>query len=609
MILKAIWEKRESEMKPFEQLFVNENKSHLKPGSSARNLTVTEMLAIWSSSFERELVLKADNKRLMSMQKALIDNNQSGILIIDSNGIVVELNHTAEDILGQKVHTILGAHVQKIPGISKYIMEVLDDGKIFEKIHLVIENKLAQTCLLDVFPLYDENGKLVGAIAQLHDIAEAYRIHEKFNYLSNHDEPTGLPNRKFLTTKLTNLIEVNKSNQGSLAVIHFGLDRFKLVNDTLGYTNGDQVLKKIVQRLEISLKPTEFIARIGGDEFLVIAPCENDEEVLQIGERFRSVFNEPFVMKGYEFHITASIGIAMYPDDSTTSEGVIFNADTAMTYAKKRGKNQVVYYSSKLDYDSQEKVLLEASFRKAIASDELVLYYQPKIDIKTGLISGVEALVRWQHSERGLIPPDEFIPMAEETGLISRLDEWVLREACEQNKKWQNAGAPPITVAVNLSSAQFSSHKLIGLVEATLKETGLKPEYLELEITETMAMDVDHAIPTLKQLSALGVKISLDDFGTGYSSMNYLTKFAIDRLKIDRSFIWNIEKGGSDSNIVITIIRMAHSLGLKVIAEGVEDVKQLEFLDEHGCDEVQGFYYSKPLPAVEIKNKYLKINS
>jgi EAL domain-containing protein (putative c-di-GMP-specific phosphodiesterase class I) len=262
-----------------------------------------------------------------------------------------------------------------------------------------------------------------------------------------------------------------------------------------------------------------------------------------------------------------------------------------------------------LDSDSHEKVLLEASFRKAMDSGELILYYQPKIDIKTGLMSGVEALVRWQHPERGLILPAEFIPMAEETGLISQLDEWVLREACEQNKKWQGMGFSPISVAVNLSSAQFASHKLIGLVETILKETGLKPEYLELEITETMTMDVDHAIPTLEQLNGLGVKISLDDFGTGYSSLNYLTKFAIDRLKIDRSFIWNIEKSGSDSNIVITIIRMAHSLGLKVIAEGVEDNKQLQFLNEHGCDEVQGFFYSKPLPAEEIKAKFLVVES
>lgn len=557
----------------------------------------------------KELVLKEENKQLKSMHKALMNNNPCGVLITDLDGNVVELNQTAENLLGQKAHEALGNHVRNIPEIGGYVTEVLNDVKIFEKIHVLIENKLDQTCLLDAFPMYDENDKLVGAFAQLHDITEAYRVHEQFNYLSNHDVPTGLPNRKYLSTKLANLLDENKPSRGGLAVIHFGLDRFKLVNDALGYNDGDQVLKKIVERLEISLAPTEFMARVGGDEFIVIAPYGDDQEILQVGERFHSLFNESFVMKGYEFHITASIGIAMHPADGSSSEELLFKADTAMSYAEKSGKNQFVFYTKNLDSDAHEKILLEASFRKALELEELILHYQPKVDIKTGLVSGVEALVRWQHPERGLIPPDEFIPMAEETGLISQLDEWVLREACTQNMEWQNAGYSPFSVAVNLSSAQFSSHKLIGLVETTLRETGLKPEYLELEITETMAMDVDHAIPTLKQLHALGVKISLDDFGTGYSSLNYLTKFAIDRLKIDRSFIWNIEKGDSDSNIVITIIRMAHSLGLKVIAEGVEDKEQLQFLNEHGCDEVQGFFYSKPLPAEEIKANFLAVES
>ena len=440
---------------------------------------------------------------------------------------------------------------------------------------------------------------------RLQDVTEAYRVNEQFNYMSNHDEHTGLPNRNYLKDKLADLIEENNSTQEKegLAVIHFGLDRFKIVNDTVGYTDGDKILKRIVQRLKHSLRPNEFIARVGGDEFVIVAPFENRTEVFRSSERLLSLFNDPFVMKGYEFHITVSVGVALHPDDDSIPEELLFKANTAMSYAKKSGKNRFVLYSKNLESDAHEKIVLEASFRKALDSDELILYYQPKIDIKTGNISGVEALVRWQHPERGLLPPAEFIPMAEETGLISQLDEWVLRKACEQNKKWLDSGLPPISVAVNLSSAQFASPKLVGLIETILKETGLKPEYLELEITETMAMDVDHAIPTLKRLNALGVKISLDDFGTGFSSMNYLTKFTIDRLKIDRSFIWNIDKSASDSNIVVTIIRLAHSLGLKVIAEGVEDNEQLQFLDAHGCDEVQGFFYSKPVPAEEIQKE------
>ena len=592
-------------MKTVAQMFTDENKDYRNTNLSAPNLMLTTM----KDSLERELVLREENRQLLSMHNALMDNNPCGILITDLDGTVMEFNSIAEKLLGKKDRHILGSQVRNIPQIGEYIVEVLNGEKVFEKIHVLIGDKLDQASLLDAFPIYDENSELVGAFAQLHDITEAYRVNERFNYFSNHDEHTGLPNRKLLKVKLADFMKEKKYYQGKdgLAVIHFSLDRFKIVNDTLGYSDGDQMLKKIAKRLKISLKSNEFIARIGGDEFIVVAPCEGEKDILQIGERFHSLFNEPYVLKEYEFHITASVGIAVYPEDGSTPEELLFKADTAMSYAKKSGKNQFVLYTNNLDSDIHEKVLLEASFRKAMDSDELILYYQPKIDLKTGLISGVEALVRWQHPERGLILPAEFIPLAEETGLISQLDEWVLREACEQNKKWQRMGYSPISVAVNLSSSQFASHKLVELVETTLMETGLKPEYLDLEITETMTMDVDHAIPTLKQLNALGVKISLDDFGTGYSSMNYLTKFSIDRLKIDRSFIWNIEKGGSDSNIVIIIIRMAHSLGLKVIAEGVEDNKQLQFLNEHGCDEVQGFFYSKPLPAEEIEKKFLVV--
>lgn len=597
-------------MKTMAQLLAEEKNKRRTTDFTAPNLTISKVLTTLNNSLERELVLREENRQLMSMHKAMMDNDQYGIVITDLEGMVVEINHTAENLLGQKAHQLVGRHVRNIPEISEYMLEVLNAEKRFESIHVSLGNKIDEASLLDTFPMYDEDAKLVGAFAQVHDITEAYRVHERFNHISNHDDYTGLPNRNFLVTKLTDLMVEGKPTQGGngLAVLHFSLDRFKIVNDTLGFTAGNEILIKIVQHLKLYVKPQEFMARIGGDEFIIIAPYEDESEALQIGHRLHSLFSEPFVLKGYEFHITASIGIVLYPEDGSTPEELLAKADTAMSYAKKNGKNQFVFYTKALDVDAHEKILLEADFRKALDSDELILHYQPKIDIKTGLMSGVEALVRWQHPERGLIPPDQFIPMAEETGLIHQLDEWVLREACAQNKKWQDAGLAPISVAVNLSSAQFTNRKLVELVETILTESELKPEYLELEITETMAMDVEHAIPTLQQLNALGVKISLDDFGTGYSSMNYLTKFAIDRLKIDRSFIWNIEKGGSDVNIVVTIIRMAHGLGLKVIAEGVEDNEQLQFLKEHGCDEVQGYFYSKPLPAEAIQKRFLAKN-
>jgi diguanylate cyclase (GGDEF)-like protein/PAS domain S-box-containing protein len=320
-------------MKTVAQLLAEENKSYLNTDLTAPNLMITKILATMNDSLERELVLREENRQLRSMYKALMDNDQYGILIADLDGTVMEFNRTAENLLGQKARHIVGSHVRNIPEIGEYIGEVLNDEKRFENIQVLIGNKLDQATLLDTFPMYDENSKLVGAFAQLHDITEAYRIHEQFNYLANHDENTGLPNRKFIKTKLADFMKAKKSNQGKggLAVIHFSLDRFKIVNDTLGYSDGTQALKRIAKRLEISLEPTEFIARVGGDEFIVVAPCEDGKEIFQIGERFHSLFNEPFVMKGYEFHITASVGIAMYPDDGSTSEELLFKADTAMS--------------------------------------------------------------------------------------------------------------------------------------------------------------------------------------------------------------------------------------------------------------------------------------
>lgn len=574
------------------------------------NPMITTLLATVVDSIERELMLRKQNRQLNILHQVMMDNNQYGVLTTDLAGNVLEFNIRAEILLDKKCHDIIGSHVQNLPEIEKYIMAVLQEKKRFDGVYITMGKSwdMPQSIyLFDAFPIYDDRSEIIGAFAQLRDVTEVYDIQKRFNYLENHDEQTGLPNRRFLIAKLVEFLEANSDNQLQFAVIHLDLDRFKIVNDTLGHSDGDLILKRIAMRLASILEGPDFIARVGGDEFVLIIPCEDQMAINRIGKRLLMIFNEPFTMKGYDFHITASIGISVFPQNGNTPNELLANADTAMFHAKKSGKNQFVIYSDELNPQSHDKILLEASLRKAIELDELVLYYQPKIDIKSGRIIGVEALVRWQHPVRGMIPPSEFIPIAEETGLIAQLDEWVLWAACEQNKKWQEIGIPSFSVAINLSSSQFASARLIDLVENVLCETGLKPEYVELEITETMTMDVEHAIPTLEKLNALGVQISIDDFGTGYSSMNYLTKFAINRLKIDRSFIWNIEKSVSDSNIVSTIIRMAHNLGLKVIAEGVEDHKQLQFLREHGCDEVQGFIYSKPVSAEEIEMQYQEI--
>lgn len=577
-----------------------------------QNSIIMMLLATIVDSIERELVLRKQNRQLNMLHQVMMDNSQYGVITTDLDGVVLEFNNRAVILLSQKASDIVGNHVQNLPAIGKYIQAVLNEKKRFDDVYITIgqEGDASQRfCLFDAFPIYDDSYQPIGVFAQLRDITEVYNVQQRYNFLANHDEQTGLPNRRFLTVNLTSIIEELGENEvcNQLAVIHLDLDRFKIVNDTLGQKDGDLVLKRIANRLANYFGNANFIARVGGDDFVIIAPLQKPDDVQQIGKLLLTLFNEPFVMKGYDFHITASIGIAVFPNNGRTTEELLVNANTAMFQAKKQGKNQYVLYSDELDPKSHDKILLEASLRKAIDSDELVLYYQPKINIQTKAMIGVEALVRWQHPTLGMIQPSEFVPLAEETGLIKQMDAWVLRTACKQNKKWQDMGIPPFSVAINLSSNQFASDKLPDLVQSVLCDTGLKPEYIELEITETMTMDVEHAIPTLKKLNELGVKISIDDFGTGYSSMNYLTKFPIDRLKIDRSFIWNIEKNSNDSNIVITIIRMAHNLGLKVIAEGVENEKQLQFLHDHGCDEVQGFYFSEPLPAETVELNFFGV--
>ena len=573
---------------------------------------ILTMLAIVGESIEREIMLKKRQKELEYLHQVMMANNQYGVLTTNRDGRIAEFNISAERLLNKKVDEMIGESVDKLHIMGDYIISVLSDSKQYDNVQITIETEegKANTVLLfDTSPIYDDKSKVIGAFAQFRDITAQFRIRERFNHLANHDDQTGLPNRRFLTTKLTELLDERKGNEDEcqLAVVYVDLDRFKIVNDTLGHTDGDHVLKRIVKRLVDVLEPDEIVARVGGDEFIVIVPCECLEEVSRIGERILSAFKTPILFKGYDFHVTASMGIAIFPENGRTKPELLMKADTAMFHAKSSGKNQYIIYSDELDPNSHAKILLENALRNAIDLGELFLCYQPQLDIQEGRIIGVEALVRWQHPELGLIPPSEFIPIAEESGIITQLDEWVLRKACEQNKKWQDMGIPPFGIAVNLSSSQFAHEKIVALVDSILQETGLEPKYLELEITETMTMDVEHAIPTLKRLSALGVEISIDDFGTGYSSMNYLTKFSVDRLKIDRSFIWNIEKSASDSNIVITIIRLAHSLGLKVLAEGVEDEKQFHFLRENGCDEVQGFLFSKPIRAEELETKITQL--
>ena len=426
-------------------------------------------------------------------------------------------------------------------------------------------------------------------------------------YQAMHDELTGLPNRRMFHQVLHEAIERNSLHKTRFAVLMLDIDRFKMINDSLGHTYGDRFLQEMSKRLQQCGDGYEYtLARMGGDEFTVI--CENfsdSSSVIHLAERMAKAMEMPFHLHNTDFYVSASIGIAMYPDHGEQAEQLLKNADKAMYDVKKNGKNGYRFYASELDEQLLLKIELESYLRKAIKRNEMVLHYQPQFDTETNTLIGVEALVRWNHPTKGQIPPGVFIPIAEETGMIYEIGTWTLREACRQMKEWHLAGGPLIPVAVNLSSHQFHQPNLVPYIRQILEETGLEPQYLQLEITESMMVDAKESTGILQELDQFGVKISLDDFGTGYSSLSYLRQFPIHKLKIDRSFISDITENESDQAIVSTILSMARHLKLEVIAEGIETKDQLDFLIKNRCREIQGFYFSRPLPAEEVKEAFL----
>jgi len=422
---------------------------------------------------------------------------------------------------------------------------------------------------------------------------------ETINHLAYYDALTGLPNRALFNDRLAMALVQAQRHQRKLAVLFLDLDRFKTINDTLGHAMGDRLLQGVAQRLTSCVREGDTVARLGGDEFMLLLPgIEHVEDVAKIVQRVLEVLKPSFNFDGQEFHITSSIGIALYPNDSEDAEALLKNADTALHRAKEQGRNNYQFYIPSMNATSFERLILENNLRRALERKEFVLYYQPQVSLLTKRIVGMEALLRWQHPELGLVPPRKFIPLAEETGLIGSLGEWVLQTACAQNKAWQEVGFPPLRVAVNLSAHLFRQQGLVETVARVLKETRLNPHYLELEVTEgTLMENAEATVSTLRKLKEMGVHLSIDDFGTGYSSLSYLRRFPIDTLKIDQSFVWDISSDPDDATIARLIIAMAHSLKLKVVAEGVETEEQLSFLRFHQCDELQGYLFSKPVPA------------
>ncbi|SDG35936.1 MULTISPECIES: EAL domain-containing protein [unclassified Duganella] len=451
-------------------------------------------------------------------------------------------------------------------------------------------------------PVFDRSGKFRGYRGTGTEITERKEAEQRIQHIAHHDVLTGLPNRVLLQDRLAQAVAFANRSGRPLWVMLIDLDRFKFVNDSMGHKAGDLLLKTVAQRLQDSVRDSDTVARLSGDEFVAIL-TESPQQALsaEVAQRIMRAVTQPVMLEGKEFFVTCSIGVAVYGADGTSAQRLIEHADIAMYRAKKLGRNNTQFYEPAMNEEARERLRIESALRNAVERQEFVLHYQPQVDLQSGRVVGVEALLRWQHPELGMVAPARFIALAEETGLIVEIGAWVLRTACAQARAWQDAGMGALRVAVNLSPRQFSEPQLLASIDEVLRQTGLPPSCLDIEVTEGLFMhDVTQAVELLHKLKALGLALSIDDFGTGYSSFSYLRHFPIDVLKIDRSFISDISDG-DEAAIVVSIIALAHNLKLRVIAEGVETETQLDYLRRHGCDEIQGYYFSPPLPAAAFE--------
>ncbi len=538
----------------------------------------------------------------------LFENARDAMFTYDLRGRMISANRRVAELTGYTNEEFLALNLGQVVAIDYHVASGEGLKRIFNgenaPYELEIMAKDGRRIPLEVTArvIFGNRGepKTVQAIGR--DITERKQAEETIRRLAYHDALTDLPNRALFEDRLQVALAQARRQREMLAVLFLDLDSFKVVNDTLGHGAGDKLLQAVAHDLATLVREGDTVARVGGDEFtLLLAGIEAPEDATDIAQRILDCLRQPRVINGTEFRTTGSIGLAMYPTDGDEGETLLRNSDTAMYRAKERGRDNYQLYTASMNAKMMERIAVEQDLRHALVRDELVLFYQPIVAVETGLITSAEALIRWRHPQRGIVPPDEFIPLAEETGLILEIGEWVLRQACRQIRQWREQGLTIGLVAVNLSARQLQQEDLVERIAGILRESGVSPESIQLEITEGAVLkNVDSAIAMLQRLDEMGIQIALDDFGTGYSSLTYLKRFPIDAVKIDRSFVRDLEYDASDATIVSTVIGMAENLHLNVIAEGVETENQLEFLRRRGCNEYQGYLFSEAVPPEEF---------
>jgi diguanylate cyclase (GGDEF)-like protein/PAS domain S-box-containing protein len=559
---------------------------------------------------EREI---ARQELFIEKERAQVTLNSIGdaVLSTDIAGNVTYLNVVAEHMTGWPRKEAVGHPLTDVFQIVDGTTRKPSRNPLEAAIQQNKTVGLAANCILirrdgyesaiedSAAPIHDRDGHVTGAVIVFHDVSMPRAMVLEMSYLAQHDVLTDLPNRLLLNDRLAQAISLARRNQTQAAVLFLDLDGFKHINDSLGHAIGDKLLQSVAARLSVCVRKSDTVSRQGGDEFVILlSEVTHAADAAISAAKIIADVRRVHSIDEHRLHVTASVGLSTYPQDGADAETLIKNADTAMYYAKQEGRDNYQFFGKDMRVRAVERQSLEGELRYAIEREELVLHYQPKISLKTGSITSVEALVRWQHPKRGLLLPARFLAIAEESGMILTIGQWVLNEACRQTRAWLNLGLPAVAVAVNISSLEFRNEHFVDGVQLALKNTRLNPEYLELELTETVLMrNVESASAALKQIKALGVRLAVDDFGTGYSSLSYLTRFPIDVLKLDQSFVRDIIASTHDAIVVSAVIGMGKSLKNRVIAEGVETPEQLAFLQAYGCDEGQGYYFSRPIAA------------